>query len=395
MTGDQHHPITALINEVETLSPLEAAEQLGSHPQEIIRDVLSALPHDQAISIASHLPGTVSPGQADTVELADTVTGTVSELMARPIGALTSDITVAGALDHLVHTQPSSTITYVFVIDPEEKLVGVVAMRDLLLASPRQTLAEIMTPDPFVFDLDTSLSAAVNAAMKKRYRLYPVVDNSGRLTGLVYAWQLYDRVAEEISGQSGAMVGIDREERVTTHFLKAFKMRHPWLQVNLFTAFAAAFVVGIFEDTIARIVALAVFLPVLAGQSGNTGCQALAITLRGMTLGELGDFPVRKLLRKETILGAMNGAVVGLVAALAMFFYATMTGTGQPLLLALVVWIAMVGACIGSGIFGVLVPLILKRFGADPATASSIFLTTFTDILGMGLMLFLATALLL
>ena len=136
-------------------------------------------------------------------------------------------------------------------------------------------------------------------------------------------------------------------------------MRHPWLQVNLITAFAAAFVVGMFESTIAQIVALAAFLPVLAGQCGNTGCQALAITLRGITPGQIKDHPLRRLLRKEILLGALNGA------------------------------------CIGSGIFGVAVPLVLQRFGADPDTASSIFLTTFTDIIGTGLMLFLATSLVL
>ena len=172
-------------------------------------------------------------------------------------------------------------------------------------------------------------------------------------------------------------------------------MRHPWLQVNLFTAFMAAFVVGLFENTIAQIVALAVFLPVLAGQSGNTGCQALAITLRGLTLGELTDVPVSRLLRKEILLGAMNGFFVGLIAAAAMWIYAGMTGVEQPVMLALVVLIAMVGACVGSGIFGVVVPLTLRRFGADPAMASSIFLTTFTDILGMGLMLLLATSMVL
>lgn len=395
MTEASDSPITTTISEVEKLSPPEAANYLGGKPQEIIRDVLSALPAERAINIASYLPGTVSPSQADAIEITDDMSGTVSELMRRPIGVLRADTTVAGALDHLVHTEPASEITYLYVVDSADRLQGVVAMRDLLLARPGQTLAEIMTPEPFRFEAGTVLSEAVNAAMKKHFRLYPVVDDGGHLKGLVYSWQLYERVAAEISGQTGSMVGVDREERVTTPFLRAFKMRHPWLQVNLLTAFAAAFVVGMFEDTIARIVALAVFLPVLAGQSGNTGCQALAITLRGLTLGDLGDFPVRKLMRKEIMLGAMNGAVVGVVAALAMYIYASTTGTDQAFLLALVIWIAMVGACVGSGIFGVLVPLTLKRFGADPATASSIFLTTFTDIIGMGLMLFLATALLL
>jgi magnesium transporter len=229
----------------------------------------------------------------------------------------------------------------------------------------------------------------------RRFRLYPVTDDQQRLLGLVYGWQLFESMATELSVQSGTMVGVDREERLGTPVLEAFRMRHPWLQVNLLTAFAAALVVGLFEDTITRIVALAAFLPVLAGQSGNTGCQALAITLRGITLGELEHFPVRRLLRKEVTLGALNGLFVGLVAALVMWLYASATDAERPALLALTILIAMVGACIGSGIFGVLVPLTLRRFGADPAMASSIFLTTFTDVLGMGLMLFLATRLVL
>lgn len=182
-----------------------------------------------------------------------------------------------------------------------------------------------------------------------------------------------------------------KEEPINTPVLTAFRMRHPWLQVNLVTAFAAAFVVGMFEGTIAQIVVLAAFLPVLAGQSGNTGCQALAINLRGITLGQTRDYPTSRLLRKEIPLGALNGAAVGLLAGIAMFAYALSTGATNPIVLGFVVFVAMIGACVGSGIFGVSVPLVLKRFGADPATASSIFLTTFTDILGMGLMLFLAT----
>jgi len=268
-------------------------------------------------------------------------------------------------------------------------------MRELLLGRPGQTLVEIMTADPFSFAPDAEMPEAVNAALTRRHRLYPVTDQDGRLLGLVYGWRLFEYVATEISAQSGRMVGVDSEERVVTPILQAFRMRHPWLQVNLLTAFCAAFVVGLFENTIAQIVVLAAFLPVLAGQSGNTGCQALAITLRGLTLGDLVDYPVGRLLRKEITLGALNGFFVGLVAAVAMWIYAGTTGAQQPALLALVVLVAMVGACVGSGIFGVLVPLTLRRFGADPAMASSIFLTTATDVLGMGLMLFLATSLLL
>jgi magnesium transporter len=334
------------------------------------------------------------PLTPESLTLTEGLKGTVDLLMEPATGYLSPETTVAGALDYLVHALPKDGITYLYVVDRDNRLIGVVAMRDLLLSRPGQTLQEVMTGSPFAFRPDTDMGEAMQAALNRRHRLYPVVSEEGTLLGLVMGWRLFQHLATELSAQSGSMVGVDKEERSHTPILQAFKMRHPWLQVNLLTAFAAAFVVGMFEDTITRIVALAAFLPVLAGQSGNTGSQALAITLRGLTLGELADYPVRRLLRKEIILGALNGFAVGLVAAAAMWVYAVSTGTEHPAILALVILVSMVGACVGSGIFGVVVPLTLRRFGADPAMASSIFLTTFTDVLGMGLMLLLATMLL-
>jgi magnesium transporter len=134
------------------------------------------------------------------------------------------------------------------------------------------------------------------------------------------------------------------------------------------------------------------FLPVLAGQSGNTGCQALAVTLRGLTLGELEAGAYRRLVAKEAWLGLLNGGLVGLVAGTGMVFVAASQGRSDAVSLGVVVWLAMVGACVVSGVFGALVPLTLARLGADPATASSIFLTTATDVVSMGLLLGLATA---
>jgi magnesium transporter len=236
---------------------------------------------------------------------------------------------------------------------------------------------------------------AVKAAIYRHYPVYPVVDADRHVIGVVRGWRLFERQAIEISAQSGQMVGVDREERLYTGIWTAFKMRHGWLQVNLLTAFAAGFVVSLFQGTISQIVALAAFLPILAGQSGNTGCQALAITLRGITLGDLNSHPVRKLIGKELTLGAMNGLLTGTIAGLAMWWSAGGNGNPQSVLLGLVILLAMIGACMASGLFGVLVPLTLQRFGADPCTASSIFLTTGTDIAGMGLMLVLATMLVL
>jgi magnesium transporter len=210
---------------------------------------------------------------------------------------------------------------------------------------------------------------------------------------------LYDElVAEqkrslELSAQPGAMVGVEKEERLATPLFQSLRLRHPWLQLNLITAFAAGGVVFIFHGIIERVVILAMFLPVLAGQSGNTGCQTLAVTLRELFLGGIKTGKKRALILKEALLGLLNGAGVGLVAALVMYVVAGMQRLPSALMLSAVVFLAMTGSCVISSICGALVPLILKKLGADPATASSIFLTTVTDMVSMGLLLALATVL--
>jgi magnesium transporter len=202
---------------------------------------------------------------------------------------------------------------------------------------------------------------------------------------------MFEEQAYEISAQAGRMVGVDKEERLTTPWPRSLKFRHPWLQLNLLTAFVAAAVVGLFQGTIDRLVILAAFLPVLAGQSGNTGCQALAVALRGMTLGELQPGRERALVMKEGLLGLLNGALVGVTAGLGMYITARLQSHPSAVTLALIVFCAMIGSCVVSGISGALIPLTLRRLGADPATASSIFLTTATDVASMGLFLTLAT----
>ena len=152
--------------------------------------------------------------------------------------------------------------------------------------------------------------------------------------------------------------------------------------------------VGIFEDTLSQLVILAVFLPVMAGQTGNTGCQALAVTLRGMTLGDLKEGSERNLVFKEGALGFCNGLLVGVTAGIGMIIYATMQGEAQPLVRGFVVLVSMVTACTVASIAGAMIPLTLKKLGADPATASSIFLTTASDVASMGIFLSLATVLL-
>ena len=211
--------------------------------------------------------------------------------------------------------------------------------------------------------------------------------------------RLYDEViaeqkrSMELSLQPGTMVGVLKEERLATGLFRSLYLRHPWLQINLLTAFAAGAVVGLFQATIDQLLILTIFLPVLAGQAGNTGSQALALTLRGFTLGDLKSGGKMRLVGKEALLGLMNGALVGFVAATGMYVLATYQHLPTAPTLSLVVLLAMTGSCLISGVCGAIVPMVLKRCGADPVTASSIFLTTATDVVSMGLLLGLAALL--
>jgi len=211
---------------------------------------------------------------------------------------------------------------------------------------------------------------------------------------------LYDALVAEhklslqLAAQPGAMVGVvEEEEGLATPWFRSLRLRHPWLQLNLLTGFGAGAVVFLLQGTIDRLLILAMFLPILAGQSTNTGCQTLAITLRGIFLGELPPGRARALVLKEALLGLVNGALVGLVAALVMYIIAIAQHRPAAHMLGVVVFLAMTGSCIVSGICGAVVPLVLKKLGADPATASSIFLTTVSDTVSMGMLLGLATVL--
>jgi magnesium transporter len=316
--------------------------------------------------------------------------GTVGRLMEPLPAVFTENATVAEVIETLRPIVSHMLITYVFVVDADQRLTGLVAFRELAFARPDQKLSEIMVARPFSLRPDADVIDAMREVVRRHYPVYPVCDAEGRLIGVVRGAVLFEEQAFEISAQAGSMVGVEKEERLTTPWQRALKFRHPWLQLNLVTAFVAAGVVGTFQDTINRIVLLAVFIPVLSGQCSNTGCQALAVTLRGMTLGELKAGRARALMWKEAWLGLLNGALTGLVAAIGMLWLAYHQGHPQAWLLALITFIAMAGSCALSGIAGAAVPLGLKRLGADPATASSIFLTTATDVVSMGLFLGLA-----
>ena len=398
-TPGQQDEISQLVESVIRRAPMDAAGLLDKHENEALVEVLEAVEPSLSMKILSYLPEQrQSEIAADiTEQLANRWTlnqqyeaGSVGRVMQKPIGVFHYNQTVKETISGIRELTKTALPTYVYVIDDVEQFYGLVVMRDLMLAEPDQPLTEIMLREPFSLSAETTITDAMQSVVHRHYPVYPVCDPLNRLIGLIPGYTLFEEQRVELISRPGRMVGIEQEETINTPWRTCLKFRHPWLQLNLLTAFMAALVVGLFEETIQQVVVLAALLPVLAGQSGNTGCQSLAVTLRGLTLGEFAQLKIGAIVRKEAVLGCANGFLVGLIAASAMFFYATANG-GNAVLLALVVLVAMIGSCVLSGVTGVLVPMALKKVGADPVTASSIFVTTATDVCSMGMLLALAS----
>ncbi len=398
-------PATAsLLEQLRDLDPRTAAERLAEYSDAAIGDLLSQMHTGYAVEILEEFPesrrqaiAAATPFGQGQLWLAGHSydEGTVGRLIERPPAVFRAEDSIAKVTDALREIVKRRMVVYIFVTEQDGHLLGVVAFRELLFAARDQRLGEVMLKNPFYLKPETQLLDAMQEVVTRHYPVYPVCDANGRLLGQVKGQVLFEQQAFEISAQAGSMVGVEKEERLATPWQRSFKSRHPWLQLNLFTAFIAAGVVGFFQHALEQIVVLAVFLSVLSGQSGNTGCQALAVTLRGITLGELRADNVLATVSKEAWLGMLNGLFVGVVAGIGMFIYASQTNTPKPWLLGLIVTVAMTFSCVISGIAGALIPLGLRRLGADPATASSIFLTTATDVVSMGCFLGLATWLLL
>ena len=392
-----------LLPEVAARPPHEAAALLAEYPAGVIAAVLlelnPALTQDVLAELPRGLVDAVLPlVPEDTAKQWERnqryPQGSIGRLMEPALAVFSPELTVRETVEELRTLIKTAFITYCYVTDAGGRLTGVVTMRDLLFAEDEGArLDAIMLRETFFLKPDLPLGEAMKLVLDRHYPAYPVCDENGVLLGLVRGQAMFEEQAFEITAQVGTMVGVEKEERLVTPIGQSFKYRHPWLQLNLLTAFVAGAVVAIFQDTVDRLVILALFLPVLAGQSGNTGCQALAVTLRGMTLGELKAGKEKELVAKEASLGFYNGAFTGLVAALGMLAVALYQGNPHAVALAAVVWMALVGACVTSGVCGAMIPLTLKRFGLDPATASSIFLTTATDVVSMGLLLGLAALL--
>lgn len=280
---------------------------------------------------------------------------------------------------------PRSRIVY--LVNDNLQLQAQLRSFDLLFADSDRPLRELAKPvTQFLLDMDPRDEVLAKLESSKSEFL-PVLNADYQVVGMFEGLGLIDALKQDIALDMQTMVGVSKEERALSPFLFAVRKRLPWLQINLITAFIAASVVSMFEATIAQVTALAVLMPIAAGQSGNTGAQALAVTMRGLTLREISLRHWFQVMRKEFGAGLINGVGVALVCSAGVYVWSQSVG------LALVMGLAMVISMVIAGVSGAVVPMLLKRFGLDPAQSSSIVLTTITDIAGFMSFLGIATIL--
>lgn len=315
--------------------------------------------------------------------------GTAGALMDGRVLTFPKAFTAKAAIERIREAR-TRRIGDPIIVDEQGAFAGVVSLQDVVGADPEQHLEELATRRVFVRPM-TPRQDVVELLNQHPLVSLPVIDLQDRVVGVIQHAGLVDALQQDAAADLQQMVGGSAEERALSRPWLGVKGRLPWLHVNLATAFLAAAVVGLFQDTIARFTALAVLLPVVAGQSGNAGAQALAVTMRGLALREIGVSHGVKVLLKEMSVGFINGMVIALVTAAGVFLW---SGSG---VLALVMLLAMLASMVAASAAGAAIPITLVRLGRDPATASSIILTTVTDIVGffsfLGLAQLLANAL--
>ncbi|MCP5356985.1 MAG: magnesium transporter [Pseudomonadales bacterium] len=386
----QEPPIAARV--LERIAPGTSDILFLLLPREVAAPILVNMEASNAVALLSRQSKDVQKLYLDLMNevsaaefrsLLEYPENSIGRLMSTRIVAFNRDTTVAQAITKL-RQMNLETIHHLFLLDDAMRLDSEVEIKKLALAEDEQKLSSIAKPITAYVNAMDPRDELMDKLDKFHMDVVPVVDIELRLVGVVRAQGLMEALREDIVTDMQTMVGASKDERALSTSLFAVRKRLPWLQINLLTAFLAAAVVGLFEDTISRFTALAILLPIAAGQSGNAGAQALAVTMRGLTLREITMGHWVKVMMKELKTGFINGIGIAVTCSAGVYLWSRSPG------LSLVMAIAMIISMTIAGIAGALVPILLKRFGMDPAQSSSIVLTTITDIAGF--MSFLGTA---
>jgi magnesium transporter len=388
-------PTYVLLPVWANLSPGVADDLLLQLPDETVAALLTALAAGQCASLLSRfdlqrrerflglLDKTIA---AELRELLEYPADTAGALMETNIVAFNANMTAAEALTQL-RNQKRAELRYLFLLNDDLYLQGQVPIQRLALAEGTQTLESLSTPLIAVANALDPKSEIVEILEKFKIDVLPVIDGNDHFVGVIRGRNILSVLKQDMATDMQTMVGVSKDERALSTSWFAVKKRLPWLQINLLTAFLAAAVVGMFESTIAQYTALAILLPIAAGQSGNTGAQALAVTMRGLTLREITVRHWLQVTMKEAGAALINGVAVAITCGGGVYLWSRSTG------LSLIIALAMISSMLIAAIAGALVPIMLKRLGQDPALSSSIILTTVTDIAGFMSFLGIATLL--
>jgi magnesium transporter len=377
------------------LGPEAGARLLADRSAEEIVKLTQELPSDDAAAIIDYLPEELAaavleqiqkrPAGADVGELLEYPEQTAGRIMNPKVFALSEDMTAGEAITAVQSARDVEVVFYLYIIDSRRHLVGVASLRRLLLVPPTTPLKRIMTTDIISVRADMDQEEVARQVASYNLLAIPVVDEENKLVGVITVDDVIDVIKDEATEDVYRLAGVSSDDRVFTNPADSLRKRLPWLQVNLVTAFIAASVVAIFEPAIDRWSALAVFMPVVAGMGGNAATQTLTVIVRGIALGELTWANSRKALLKESAVGIANGIACGVVAAAVVWLW-----KGSPALGA-VIGAAMVINMFVAAAAGTLIPLGLRALKVDPALASSVFITTLTDVFGFLSFLGLAT----
>src|SRR5687768_12917175 len=377
------------------LGPEAGAALLANRSAEEIVKLTQELPSDDAAAIIDYLPKELSaavlellqqkkPG-GEVGELLEYADKTAGRIMNPKVFALAEDMTAGEAITAVQGSRDVEVVFYLYVVDARRHLVGVVSLRRLLLVAPDTPLKRIMTTDLISVRADMDQEEVARQVASYNLLAIPVVDEENKLVGVITVDDVIDVIKDEATEDVYRLAGVSGDDRVFTRASESLRKRMPWLQVNLITAFMAASVVALFEGTIAKVSALAVFMPVVAGMGGNAATQTLTVIVRGIALGELTWSNSRKALFKEAAVGLGNGIACGLVGMLVVWAWKGNLWLGAILCAAMIINMFVAATA------GTLIPLALRAMKVDPALASSVFITTLTDVFGFASWLGLST----
>ena len=379
---------------VSELGPETGATLLATRSADEIAKLAQEIPSDDAAALIDYLPEELSsavldlmrPKESGVVEnLLEYAEQTAGRIMNPHVFALNEELTVGEAITELQTNRDVEMVFYLYVVDDRRHLVGVVSLRRLLLVSPETPLKRIMTADLMSARVDMDQEEVARQVASYNLLAIPVVDEENKLVGVITVDDVIDVIKDEATEDIYRLAGVAGDERVFTSVKETFQKRLPTLAIQLVTLFAAAGVIAVFEPTIGKVTALAVFMPVVAGMGATAATQTLTVMVRGLALGELTWSNSRKALFKEVALGVGNGVLLGVVAAIV-----TWAAKGDPVL-GLLLGLAMIINLFIAAAAGTLVPIGLRAANLDPALSSSVVVTTMTDVLGFATFLGLAT----